>query len=68
LETLRFTIKKWEAFIFDSGVDFIAYDDGSTDGAFEFMQNQYPQIQLFKNVQSLGLIASLKMLLSKVTS
>jgi len=68
LEALKFTLKQCEPFIFDASIEFLVCDDGSTDGTFEFVQTKYPQIQLFKNAQSRGLIASRNLLLSKVNA
>jgi glycosyltransferase involved in cell wall biosynthesis len=43
-------------------------DDGSTDGTAQYLQTNYPEIQLVKNLKSLGLIYSRNRLLSLVTT
>jgi glycosyltransferase involved in cell wall biosynthesis len=49
-------------------VEFIICDDGSNDGTYEFLIENYPSIQLLRNEKSKGLIFSRNLLISKSKS
>jgi len=68
LEALKYTLLQLEIYIFDPNVEFIICDDGSQDGTYDFIEKQYPQIHLFRNETTQGLIFSRNRLLEKVTA
>lgn len=63
---LIFTLNKIQHLLDKEDVICLICDDGSTDGTFEFIQNNYPQIQLIKNLESKGLIYSRNRLMALV--
>lgn len=65
---LGFTLNKINYLLERNDVDCIICDDGSTDGTFEFVRNEYPNIQLIQNEKSKGLIYSRNRLLNLVTT
>lgn len=63
-DDLKFTLRKINYLIENERVECILCDDGSTDDTFEFVKNNYPKIQLIRNVTSKGLIYSRNKLLN----
>jgi glycosyltransferase involved in cell wall biosynthesis len=53
---LAFTLNKITAILEDKSLECFIYDDGSSDGTYEFLQDHYPQIKLYRNTVSKGLI------------
>lgn len=51
---LRFTLEKIRCLALDDCVEVVVFDDGSNDGTFEFVTQNYPNIILFRNVISKG--------------
>jgi glycosyltransferase involved in cell wall biosynthesis len=51
---LIFTLNKLQDLLIREDVECIVYDDGSDDGTFEYVQNNYPNIQLKRNEVSKG--------------
>ncbi len=68
LKELKFTLQKTAHLLNRNDVECIIYDDGSTDGTFQFLKNNYPNIQLLRNETSKGLIFCRNILLSKTNS
>lgn len=68
LAELKETLQHCEPYIKDPKVEFLICDDGSTDGTFDFVTQQYPTINLIRNIQSQGLIYSRNRLLERVTA
>jgi len=68
LDELKYTLSQLEKFITDTNVEFIICDDGSVDGSYEYVKEQYPQINIFRNESSQGLIYCRNRLLEKVTT
>lgn len=65
LKELKITLKKCSSLLSRNDVEFIICDDGSNDGTYEFLIQNYPSIQLLKNKKSKGLIFSRNLLISK---
>jgi len=65
---LKFTLQKINHLIINKEVECIICDDGSTDGTFDFVKENYPTIQLIKNENSKGLIFSRNRLLNMTTA
>jgi len=53
---LVFTLNKIKGLIHDANVECVVFDDGSVDGTFEYVQQNYPTIQLQRNAVSKGYI------------
>ncbi|MEL1252657.1 glycosyltransferase [Flavobacterium sp. DGU38] len=68
IQDLSFTLNKIQYLLDREDVVCLICDDGSTDGTFEYIQNNFPQIQLIKNFKSKGLIYSRNRLLDLVVS
>jgi glycosyltransferase involved in cell wall biosynthesis len=68
LTDLAFTLDKIKYLLDRKDVICMICDDGSTDGTIRFLQTQYPEIQLIKNLKSKGLIYSRNQLLNLTTS
>lgn len=51
---LIFTLNKLQDLLIREDVECIVYDDGSDDGTFEYVQNNYPNILLQRNEVSKG--------------
>ncbi|WP_241234705.1 glycosyltransferase family 2 protein [Nonlabens ponticola] len=49
--------------ILSEELDVVIIDDGSSDGTYEFVKNNYPAIRAFRNQRSLGLMACRNFLL-----
>lgn len=63
---LEFTLTKISYLLKREDVVCIICDDGSTDGTADFLEMNYPEIQLIKNTKSKGLIYSRNRLLDLV--
>ncbi len=68
LEELKLTLQKIKHLFDRIDVECIICDDGSSDGTFNFIENNYPTIQLIKNEKSKGLIYSRNKLLNITTA
>ncbi len=66
LTDLAFTLEKIQYLLDRKGVVCLICDDGSTDGTVDFLEKNYPKIQLIQNPKSRGLIYSRNRLLSLV--
>ncbi|OCB70591.1 glycosyl transferase [Flavobacterium piscis] len=67
-DDLAITLHKIRYLLKREDVACIICDDGSTDGTFSFIKEQYPEIQLIQNPLSKGLIYSRNRLMSLVNS
>ena len=65
LDDLKITLQKTKQLISDQSVECIICDDGSTDGTYNFITENYPKIQVFRHKKSKGLIYSRNQLLKK---
>lgn len=65
---LNFTLHKIQHLLDREGVLCLICDDGSTDGTYQFIQDNYPKIQLIQNSKSEGLIYSRNRLMDLVTT
>lgn len=53
---LAFTLSKMSSLLQDKTVEFVVYDDGSTDGTYQYLQVHYPNIKTKRNLISKGYI------------
>jgi len=67
-DDLNFTLGKIQHLLNRDDVVCLICDDGSTDRTFEFIQENYPEIQLIRNNKSKGLIYSRNRLMDLVTT
>lgn len=67
-DDLIFTLHKIQHLLERQDVLCLICDDGSTDGTFEFIQDNFPKIQLIQNPKSKGLIYSRNRLMDLVTT
>lgn len=58
LEELKISLKALENILSRKDVECILCDDGSSDGTYNYINNNYPEIQLIANGKSKGLIYS----------
>ena len=65
LEDLKITILSILHLIEREDVECIIYDDASTDGTFQYVETNFPQITLWQNKRSLGLIHNRNVLFNK---
>jgi glycosyltransferase involved in cell wall biosynthesis len=56
LSALVFTLDKIKTLLNDNSVVCVVYDDGSTDGTYEYVKDNFPNIQLRSNIISKGYI------------
>ncbi len=63
LNDLKFTLDTLAPLFYNEEVEFILYDDASTDGTDVFIKTHYPQIKFFRNETTLGLIHNRNVLL-----
>lgn len=56
LSDLAFTLQKIDYLLQQDTVECVVYDDGSTDGTFEFVKQNFPHIKLHSNEVSKGYI------------
>lgn len=68
LHDLIFTLGKIKYLLDKEEVVCLICDDGSTDGTFEFLSQNYPKIMLIQNSKSEGLIYSRNRLMSLATT
>lgn len=68
LNELKITLAKIESLISNENVQCLICDDDSTDGTYEYVKNNFPEIILIKNEKSLGLIGSRNRLLNLTTA
>lgn len=68
LDDLIFTLNKINSLLLRNDVECLICDDGSTDGTFEYLTQQYPQVRLFRNDVSRGLIYSRNRLLGATSA
>lgn len=68
LQDLIFTLDKIDYLINRPDVECIICDDGSIDGTFNYIKENFPKIKLFRNETSKGLIFSRNLLLEKTTA
>ena len=68
LKDLIFTLKKIEYLINRDDVECIICDDGSTDGTFKYLCENFSQIRLLQNQKSRGYIFSRNKLLNLTTA
>ena len=64
IEDLKITLTNLVGLIDDSAVECMVYDDGSTDGTSQFIQENYPNISFFKNEVSKGYMYNRNFLLN----
>jgi GT2 family glycosyltransferase len=64
LEDLQLTLQRIAHLLIREDVECTIYDDASTDKTSEFLQENYPTIQLYKNTKSKGLIHNRNYLLN----
>jgi glycosyltransferase involved in cell wall biosynthesis len=64
LEELKITLAKISYLLDRDDLECLIYDDGSTDGTYEFVKTTYPKIQLLRNEKSKGLIHNRNVLLN----
>lgn len=64
LEDLKVSLKINRPILINEKVHTIICVDGSSDDTFNFVKNNYPEIELIKNEQSVGLIASRNKMMS----
>ncbi|MCC9071698.1 glycosyltransferase [Flavobacterium sp. F-65] len=67
-DDLAFTLSKIQYLLNRDDVNCIVCDDGSTDGTSVFIQDNFPNIQLIRNIKSEGLIYSRNRLLNLTTT
>jgi len=68
INDLKFTLEKLSVLLDREDVACIICDDGSSDNTSQFLEENYPKIQLIRNAQSKGLIYSRNKLLSLADS
>jgi GT2 family glycosyltransferase len=68
LHDLTFTLDKIKYLLDKEEVVCLICDDGSTDGTFEFLSQNYPKIMLIQNAKSEGLIYSRNRLMGLATT
>ncbi|REG98274.1 glycosyltransferase family 2 protein [Flavobacterium aquicola] len=68
LSDLRFTLVKIQHLLLQSDVECIIFDDGSSDGTSSFIEEHFPDIILFRNQFSKGLIHCRNQMLNLTTA
>ena len=56
LQDLIFTLNKIDYLVNRTDVKFVIFDDGSTDGTFNYIKENFPKIEVFRNEISKGYI------------
>lgn len=56
LTYLAFTLDKIKYLLKEDGVDCVVFDDGSTDGTFDYVKENFPEVKLCSNAVSKGYI------------
>lgn len=54
IDDLKYTLKKINYLIQHNDVSCVIYDDGSVDGTYQYVKENYPKIDLYKNEISKG--------------
>lgn len=67
LADLKVTLANLSGLIHHPSVECLIYDDASTNGTFDFVKANFPNLILFKNKKSLGLIHNRNVLLNHCT-
>ena len=62
---LKVTLLNLASLLQHKEVECLVYDDASTDGTFEYLKAHFPNLILFRNEKSLGLIHNRNVLLNK---
>lgn len=68
IEDLKITLNKISYLFEKEDVECVICDDGSTDGTFQYLKDNYKQIQVIQNKTSKGLIFSRNRLLDLTTA
>ena len=68
LEDLQLTLQKIAHLLQREDVECVIYDDASTDGTYNYISENHPNIKLKKNSTSLGLIANRNWMLNNTTA
>ena len=68
LDKLQYTLSQCEFLLKRKDTEFIICDDGSTDGTFDYIQSNFPSIELLRNNISKGLIYSRNRMLAFTTA
>lgn len=68
LEDLQLTLQKIAHLLERDDVECVIYDDASTDGTYNYISENHPNIKLKKNSTSLGLIANRNWMLNNTTA
>lgn len=64
LEDLKVTLHHLNPLLLLESVECVVYDDASIDGTFDYLKDNFPNLILFKNEKSLGLIHNRNVLLN----
>ena len=64
IEDLKITLTNLAYLVNRKNVEFLVYDDASTDGTLAFLESEYPNFKIFKNNKSLGYIYNRNVLLN----
>ncbi|MDI5950691.1 glycosyltransferase family 2 protein [Flavobacterium yafengii] len=56
LTDLAFTLNKIKYFLTEDSVECVVFDDGSTDGTYEYVKENFPKVKLHRNAISKGYI------------
>ncbi len=64
LEDLKITLQHLTSLLSKESVECLVYDDASTDGTFDYLKAYFPDLILFRNEKSLGLIHNRNVLLN----
>ena len=65
---LTFSLNKINYLLQNNTVECVVFDDGSTDGTYEYVKQNYPNIQLQKNAVSKGYIFCRNKMLNETTA
>lgn len=65
---LAFTLEKINNLLMDKSVDTVVFDDGSTDGTYEYVKQNYPSIKLQRNTVSKGYLSCRNKMLNETKS
>jgi glycosyltransferase involved in cell wall biosynthesis len=57
IDELKYTLEKSIDIISSNDVEVILVDDGSTDGTYDFVTSNYPNIKIIRNEKSKGILA-----------
>lgn len=68
IEDLKVTLDRSMFLLNDERVKFIVCDDNSSDGTYDFLEKNYPKIQLLQNETNKGILYCRNLMFSKVTT